>query len=301
MIKFNRKTDKVAIIAPASGCNDASGALDISKSNQRLKATIALFEENGFITSYDKNIFTKPNLPFFSSPKAERLKQAKEALEDPEVKIISALRGGYGCAEIAFDLMKIKPSGPKILIGFSDITTLHFLFNQHYGFPSIHGLFSESYQNMIPKMMELLSGSEASFALTPVNIDDKEISAQMAGGNLSIICNMIGTKLHPDFTGKIIFLEDINEKGYNIHRNLMHMHNACLFKGASAVIFGDFTESDIHMENSIHSFAKESLSNTATYKTNGLGHGRINRPLAIGGTGAINGNKLTVNSPFELI
>jgi len=300
MIKFNKTTDKVAIIAPASGCNDQNGALDIEKSYHRLKSTIKLFEDNGFTAKHDKNIFSIANLPFFSASKLERTRQLKEALENPEIAIISALRGGYGCAEIAFDLMSVKPSGPKILIGFSDITVLHFLFNQHYGFPSIHGLFSESYQNMINKMLGVLSGEEVKFELQSINTNNKQISGQMIGGNLTVTCTMIGTKLHPDFSNKIIFLEDVNEKGYHIHRHLMQMYNADLFKGAKAVIFGDFTESDAYMKNSIDSFAKEYLKDIPTYTTKNLGHGIINKPLAIGGIGTINDNKLIVSSPFEL-
>ena len=302
MIKFNRNTDKVAIIAPASACKDSKGNIDKDKSLLRLEDTIDLFKANGFNCSYNKKIFMGNTLGYFAAPKEERQKQLIDAIKDPAVKIISAFRGGYGCSEIVFNCLDFKPSSPKILIGFSDITVLHFLFAQHYNFPSIHGIVSLDYMEMMPHLISVLSGQNISFNLHSINAPFSDnISGETIGGNLTLICNMIGTKLHPNLKDKILFIEDISEKGYQVHRHLLHMKNAGLFESIKAVIFADFTESDAHIDQTIKTFSSVYLSNIPVYKTTGIGHSKINYPLTIGGRGKIIGDKLVVNSPFELV
>ncbi|CEO17372.1 Murein tetrapeptide carboxypeptidase [Rickettsia monacensis] len=59
-------------------------------------------------------------------------------MENEQIKIIWAFRGGYGCGEFVEDCFNIKQKGDKILIGYSDITVLHLLLNNHYNIPTIH-------------------------------------------------------------------------------------------------------------------------------------------------------------------
>lgn len=304
MIKFNKKTDKVVIIAPASGCKNKSGQMDLKLSMERLQKTIQLYEEKGFSCVYDKAIFTPNKLEYFAAPKEERLKQLQNAILDPDIKIIVTFRGGYGCTEIVFDCMEIEPTTPKILIGFSDVTALHFLFNQKYKLPTIHGAMSPDQSNMTKKIIEVMSGKEMSFNLKPINDTAKnnhQISGEVSGGNLSLISNMIGTKLQPDFKEKIIFVEDVNEKGYHVHRFLMHMKNAGLFAGAKAIIFADFTNSEDPIEETFLEFSNDHISEIPAYRTSGIGHGKINYPVVIGGNGKISDLKMNITSPFKLV
>jgi muramoyltetrapeptide carboxypeptidase len=304
MIRFDKKTDKISFIAPASGSNDKSGRIDIKKSYKRLKDTIKLYEEHDFNCIYDQKIFSKSKLGYFSSPKSERLRQLRDALLNPDVKIIAAFRGGYGCTEIVFDCMDIVPTTPKTLVGFSDLTALHLLFSQQYKLPTIHGAMGIEHKQMIEEVIDVLEGKETIFNLVPVNKKAeqvREVSGEMSGGNLTLISNMIGTKLHPDFSNKIVFIEDIGEKGYNIHRYLMHMKNAGMLKGIKAIIFADFTNSDDHLDETIAVFSKEYLKEIPAFTTSGIGHGKINRPVVIGGKSQILDFKLKIISPFKAV
>jgi len=303
MIKFNKKSDKIAFIAPASGCNDKSGSLDLKKSLERLEKTIKIYEKKGFICVYDKAIFTQGKLGYFAAPRAERLKQLRNSILDPEIKIIASFRGGYGCTEIVFDCMDIEPTTPKTLIGFSDITALHFLFNQKYKLPTIHGAMGFDHSDMIEELVDVIGGKEIGFKLEAINNSSKNcgsIIGKMAGANLALITNIIGTELHPNFKDKIVFIEDVNEKGYHIHRSLMHMKNAGLFVGAKAIIFADFTNSNDHVEETLLEFSEEHINDIAVFRTTGIGHGKINRPVIIGGRAEISELKLKITSPFEL-
>lgn len=169
MIKFDRKKDKVAIIAPSSAIKDAENNFDLETSKKGLELAISLFKEHGLECVHDEKIFAGGSLAYFAATREERFRQFKDALEDPLIKIISIFRGGYGAGEIVFDLMNIKPSTPKIFIGFSDATAIHYLFNQHYKFASIHGAVGKHNQDMISHMISCLSGNEVSLTLNPLN------------------------------------------------------------------------------------------------------------------------------------
>lgn len=303
MIKFDKARDKVAIIAPASGVKDTHGNMDKALSFARLQDTINFFEHNGFECSYDDQIFSGNKLEYLASARSERIRQLKVALEDPSVKIIHAFRGGYGCLDMAFNCLDIKPAGPKILIGFSDITTLHLLFNQRFKFPSIHGVMSSQNPEMLSKVISVIGGKDIRIELQALTITAKAaiITGEMMGGNLTVLCSAIGTKLHPDTADKILFLEDVNEKDYQIHRHLVHMYEAGLFAQIKALVLGEFIEQNSDIDLTIAAFINDYLPHLPVYKTNSIGHGQINFPVIIGGVGAIEDNSLTISSPFKYI
>lgn len=300
MIEFDKKQDRLAIIAPASGCKDEHGRMDKEKSFERLQATISFFEDYNFQCTYDKQILSGDKLEYFASSKAERIKQLKDAIEDPQVKIIFAFRGGYGCADIVFDCMDIVPSGPKILIGFSDITVLHLL-SQHYKFSSIHAVMDTQKKQMLEELISVLDGGDVEIKLQSLTKVKSMIVGEMVGGNLTVLCSMIGTKLSPVTKDKILFIEDVGERGYQIHRHLLHMYRAGLFDEVKAIVFGEFTNSDQDLEPTITSFVEEYLSDIPVYRSNEIGHGDINKPITIGAQGKIIDDCLTIISPFKLI
>ncbi|KAK3275962.1 hypothetical protein CYMTET_15941 [Cymbomonas tetramitiformis] len=112
---------------------------------------------------------------------------------------------------------------------------------------------------------------------------------------------MIGTTLHPNTNEKIVVLEDVGEQGYRVHRCLMHMQNAGLFANTKAVIFGDFTGSDKHLQSSIEHFIEQYLSSIPVFKTTGIGHGATSRPLPFGVAGVIQNNQISITSPFKVV
>ncbi len=297
---FNKQEDEIKIIAPSSGCPAAK---------EKLLAGVKLLEEQGFKCKYDENILSSnASLDYFASSRNQRSHELKDALFDPKVAIIWAFRGGYGSSEIVFDFVDLVSGElrPKILIGFSDITSMLLLFNQKLKMPAIHGpvitsLISKQ-ANMLAPIISVLSGNDMVFALKPLNkyANNATISAKITGGNLSVICHMIGSELTIDTNDKILFLEDVNEKGYQVHRYLLQMKMSGLFLNVKALILGDFSESDDKIVTSIESFAKEHLV-IPVFKTEGIGHLAENYPIIIGAEAKINNNNLTIKSSFGLI
>lgn len=96
-------------------------------------------------------------------------------------------------------------------------------------------------------------------------------------------------------------MEDASERGYQMHRHLMHMHNAGFFEKVHDIIFRDFTKSDEYIETTIKTFIDECLVNIPAYRITGIGYGEKNYPITIGGIGEIDGGNLTVRSPFKLV
>jgi muramoyltetrapeptide carboxypeptidase len=300
-ITFNRVQDEIAIVAPSSGCQNAK---------EKLLAGVKLLESKGFTCKYDENILSAGSgLDYFASSKKQRSHELKNAIFDPKVKIIWAFRGGYGASEIVFDLLELSSAhlDPKIIIGFSDITVLLLLFNQKFKMPAIHASVINSLVdkqvNMLDPIISVLSGKDMVFLLEPLNNIAKNtatIDAKITGGNLSIICHMIGSSLTIDTNDKIIFLEDVNEKGYHVHRYLLQMKNAGLFSRAKALIIGDFSASDDMLKPSIQNFCREYLT-IPVFKTQGIGHLTDNYPIIIGANAQVRNNYLTITSFLGLI
>ena len=300
-IIFNRAEDEIVIIAPSSGCQLAK---------EKLLTGVSLLETKGFKCKYDKNILSADSsLDYFASSKKQRSHELKNALFDSNVKIIWAFRGGYGASEIVFDFvdLSLDQQNPKILIGFSDITALLLLFDQKFRMPAIHGpvitSLIDKQVNMLDSIISVLSGHDMDFLLKPLNeqqVDEAVIDAKITGGNLAVICHMIGSKLNIDTNNKIVFLEDVNEKGYHVHRYLLQMKNAGLFSTAKALILGDFSDSDDKIIPSIENFCAEHLSIPA-FRTQGVGHLADNYPITIGANARVSDNTLTIKSPFGLI
>ncbi|MGV2432650.1 MAG UNVERIFIED_CONTAM: LD-carboxypeptidase [Rickettsiaceae bacterium] len=275
---------RVKIIAPSNK------AISVLESNKKLEKICSFLDTHGFETSLQANMFSD-DFPFYANSKEARLDGLRNAMLDPSIDIIWAFRGGSGAGEIADLCMDIRPVGNKILIGFSDITFLHMLFNQYYGISSIHGpvltSLTEKHPDTINDIISILGGEAQKIEMSPMNNAAKEeIQGEITGGNLTLICTMIGTKLHPNTKGKIIILEDIAEQGYKIARNLNHMEKAGLFREAAACVFGDFVDCDQNVDFAINQFIKNQ-PNLPIFMTKGIGHGDVNNPIVFGTKGMI--------------
>ena len=267
----------IRIIAPAGTKPEAYKKLD---------QMISFLKSHGFEVSVKDGMFADPPLPYYSNTREMRFEQFHDALLDPKVEVLWAFRGGYGSAEIAIPAMDITPVGRKIMIGFSDITVLHLLFNQHYKIPSIHGSVLTSLLDLHPQTIEqikdVLAGKKQSIALKPQNeAAKKDISGELAGGNLTMLASMIGTKLEPQLDGKIIVLEEVNNPGYKIARVFNQLEQSGKLDKIVACILGDFVGGDEHVEWALNDFISRHPE-LPIYRADGIGHGEVNIPLVFG-------------------
>lgn len=183
---------------------------------------------------------------------AKRLTQLRRALAARDSKAIWCVRGGYGAIRIIEPLLKLTPPRhPKLFIGYSDATTVHWLLNHHWKWPSLHGpLLDRLGSDTVPEpereeLKQVLFGGqpEVSFAeLEPLNAAARRrgvIQGRVSGGNLTVLQSMLGTALQRRPRG-LLFLEDVGERGYRIDRILEHLLQAGVLRNFQAIVFGTF-------------------------------------------------------------
>jgi len=286
---------KIKVIAPSSKAIDTSDFVEKAKQN---------LKKIGVDLITDKRMFEGSELPFFSSNFEFAKQDLINSLTSPEYNVIWAARGGYGAANIAVQLTDLQDIRNKTIIGFSDITALHFLFNQIYNLPTIHANVISNFmrnEDDFESIGDILNGKTQKYELFPLNKKAQSyntISGKIQGGNLIVSCSLIGTKISPRFKNKIILFEDVNEKGYAVHRSLMHLKNAACFDGAKALILGEFNNSDEHIDLALEHFANNDI-NFPCFRIKAIGHLCKNLPIVFGADSEIHKNILTVNSPFN--
>jgi muramoyltetrapeptide carboxypeptidase len=185
---------------------------------------------------------------YLSGSDDERLEDLQKMIDDPSIKVIISARGGYGTTRI-LDKIDFTPlvADPKWLIGFSDITALHLKLCK-LGIKSIHStmpiLFSDPESSAsIESLRKILVGeSPVIFAESNQNNRFGKATAQVIGGNLSLIVDAIGTSSDPDTNGKILVLEEIDEYFYRIDRMMMHLARSGKLDNLAGLIVGHMTD-----------------------------------------------------------
>ena len=229
----------------------------------------------------------------FSGTDEQRLYDLQWALDHPFAKAVLCARGGYGLSRIIdkldWRLFKLKP---KWVIGYSDITLLLsslFKLNIH----AIHGPMGKSMgnadeQGSVQLLFNTLSGIPYgySFEAHPLNIPGNA-SGRLTGGNITMLCNALGTASDVDFDGCLLFIEDLDEQYYHLDRLLTQLWRAGKLKGIAGIIAGDF----IKMNPGVPAFGggyQEIITRFAELAGVPLvlnfpaGHGPVNVPLMMG-------------------
>jgi muramoyltetrapeptide carboxypeptidase len=176
-----------------------------------------------------------------------------DAMMDPGCRGIFFARGGYGCSRMLDKGFEEKFS-PKILLGCSDITTLHLYFQEvhswvvFYG-PMASGDFARG-QVHVDSFLHALTASKP-YKLQPDGIETLipgTAEGTLKGGCLSLIDAAAGTSWEPDWSECIVFLEDVSTKPYQIDRMLTRMKLTGKLDGVRAFIFGEMKDC-IQVEN----------------------------------------------------
>jgi muramoyltetrapeptide carboxypeptidase len=176
---------------------------------------------------------------------------------DPEVKAIWAIRGGSGCISLLRHLdYRLIRTHPKILLGYSDITALHLAIHRHAGLVTFHGPVASSTPSdySTEHLLAVLMAPRDSYTI-PMSLDNdrraldepwyatRTVHAGVAtgpliGGNLSLVSALAGTPYAADFTGGLLFLEEVNEEPYRIDRWMTQLDLAAGFDKAAGVMIG---------------------------------------------------------------
>ncbi len=217
-------------------------------SAERVAYAITVLEKWGFKVKQGKTIGSEHF--YFSGTDTERLADLQEMMNDPEVDAILMGRGGYGMSRIIDDIdLRGFLKKPKWLCGFSDITVLHNHIQACGNIASLHspmcGAFKPETENepYLNTLLTALTGGELHYDAPPSPFNRKgEVTAELTGGNLSLLTHLIGSVSEVDTAGKILFIEDIGEHLYKVDRMMLTLKRAGKLENLSALIVGGFTE-----------------------------------------------------------
>lgn len=226
----------------------------------------------------------------------ERFAFLKAAIESKDSRVIWCLRGGYGSNRLVPLLAKLKkPKEAKLLIGISDVTSLHTFLNQEWGWSTLHGpLLDRLGRNLVaPKyekeLHKILFGQvdEVEFnKLKPLNEAANKVrnlKSRVVGGNLTVLQSGLGTPWQIDTRKALLFVEDLGERGYRIDRMFEQFRQAGLFKHCQGLILGDFIGGvePSTQKNNFHLVFKRWAQDLDIPLFQGLqaGHGEIQRPV----------------------
>jgi muramoyltetrapeptide carboxypeptidase len=177
-----------------------------------------------------------------------RTSDLQRFLDDRSVKAIFAARGGYGTIRI---IDRLDFSGfrnhPKWIIGFSDITVLHSHIQALYKTESIHGqmplTIREGSEISLETLRKALFNEDFNYSYNSrVKNRSGEAEGILIGGNLSLLVMMAGSASEQDYSGKILFLEDVGEYLYSIDRMMWNLKRAGKLNDLKGLIAGAFTE-----------------------------------------------------------
>lgn len=268
---------KIAIIAPASAAVE-----------QRVEKGLIWLENQGYKTHFPEESI-KIDL-FFAAKLETQLSLFKKSL-DKKFDGIWCLRGGYGSMRLIPHLEKMSPKPAKFFMGFSDITSLHLYLTQKWNWPTLHGRTISQLNDDINadealEYKKIISGElrQVVFSnLEPLNkyaTKKQTLDSKITGGNLRIVQSSLGTSWEIETRNKILFLEDVSERGYSVDRMLEQLDQAGKLSKIKALVFGDFTEGlEKNGDNLIPATMQRWADRLKVPVLKGLpaGHGTINR------------------------
>jgi muramoyltetrapeptide carboxypeptidase len=232
----------VRVISPASPGNNAAlrrGAAELQRRGYRVSTARRKMRPRGY----------------FAGTQEQRVAELEEALRDRKADALICARGGYGTSALLDQLRLPRTTRPKLVIGYSDITALHCFLWERLRWTSLYGPMvgagfdrgadepggydRDSFTNAV-------SGERAGWKLSleGETLVRGTATGVLAGGCITLLETTLGTPWELDTRGKILLLEDVAIKPYELDRMLLHLAQAGKFRGVRGIVLGDFPKCD---------------------------------------------------------
>jgi muramoyltetrapeptide carboxypeptidase len=233
---------KAAVISPAS-------TPDAAKVERGMEGLRTL----GFLPMEAPHMLTRGPL-YFAGTAEQRLLDLHAAFADDTVRVVFATRGGYGANYLLDGLdMDVLGDHPKPLFGYSDLTALQIVLLDTLNLPSFHGPmvspdFGREDGVHLPSLLGALSGEPykvgrpEGLRLLKSGYDAQPVRGTLYGGCLSILLALLGTAFEPQTEGKLLFLEDVGTKPFQIDRMLWQLKQSEKLDGVKGIIFGEMLD-----------------------------------------------------------
>ncbi len=227
----------IAVVAPSGYAADT---LALARGLQRLR------DAGHHVTDF--SAATRPHQRFAATD-AERVAQLHAAARDPDVELVIALRGGYGLSRLLPDIdFRLLADSGKCWVGHSDFTALQLGLLATAGTGSLAGPmicddFSREDVSEFTHRQFWQCVSAPSFRIEVAATGNPSLRAtgRLWGGNLAMLCHLVGTRWLPEVDGGILFVEDVNEHPYRVERMLLQLAHAGVLARQQALVLGDFS------------------------------------------------------------
>jgi muramoyltetrapeptide carboxypeptidase len=229
---------QVAVVSPAS-----------SPKPERVERGVKALRALGYAPQASEYLLARGPLYFAGTPEM-RLSDLHHAFADEEVRAIFATRGGYGSNTLLDELdLDLIAENAKPFVGFSDLTALHLWLLDQIHLPAFHGpMLSADFAREdgvhLASLQAALGGKPyvlgAPEGLRP--LQRGRARGTLYGGCLSILVSLLGTPYEPQTEGKLLFLEDVNVKPYQIDRMLWQLREAGKLEGVRGIVFGEMLD-----------------------------------------------------------
>lgn len=239
--------DLIALVSPASTPSPSA----------KIEGSVRYLEKLGYRVMVGRHAASQHG--YLAGTDAQRAEDFNSAVQNPEVRAVFALRGGYGTPRILplIDYRALARE-PKIISGFSDITALQLAIYKKIrlvtfsgAMPAVEfwndpdGFTEESFWPLLtePESRRMIPNPPEN---PVVSIKPGKAAGVLLGGNLSLVVSILGTEFAPSFRNVILALEDVDEAPYRIDRMMTQLRNADIFANSKAILLGQFTgcESD---------------------------------------------------------
>ena len=287
--------DHIGIISPAGPVSQSdlqAGCETLQSAGFNVRSATHLYDRNGYLAGKDE----------------ARLEDLQTMFLDQEIKAIFCARGGYGCLRILEKLdFRVIQENPKILVGFSDITALLMAIHGMTGLVVFHGPMVRDLASGHPHNRESLfhmlsSAQPLSWDLSQCEIlRPGKARGPLMGGNLSLVCHLLGTPFMPSLHGCILFLEDRGEVAYRVDRLLTHLRLSGRLKGITGIIAGQFDETGIDAPQNrllLDIAADLGVPFVAGFP---VGHGKRNTTLPMGPSALLDTDLMTLTIGEECV
>lgn len=234
---YLKKGDRIALLSPSRAISEQQ--TDIAKQ---------VFTSWGLEVVEGKHTYSKHNQ--FAGTDEERAGDFQQMLDDSDIRAIICNRGGYGAVRIIdkLDFSKFEEY-PKWIVGYSDITVFHSHIQRNFNIETIHSVMSVNInvQNAnnpsLSSLKNALFGDKIEYHL-PQKEGQREgrTTGILTGGNLSLLISLLGSKSDVDTSGKILFIEDLDEYLYHIDRMMMALKRAGKLVHLAGLIVGGMSK-----------------------------------------------------------
>jgi len=229
---------RIAVIAPAS-----------SAKLERIDAGIGALAAMGYEVVEGRHLRGR-SPQYFSGTVEERVADFHAAFADPGIDAVICSRGGYGSNYLLEHLdLNLVRANPKPFFAYSDMTLLQNYLLDRTGLVSFHGpmVAADFFRDDgvdLASFDAVVSGGigELGEAEGLRTLRSGRVSGTLYGGCLSMIVSALGTPFAADTEGKLLFLEDVAAKPYQIDRMLRQLILAGKLDGVKGIVFGEMLD-----------------------------------------------------------